>query len=138
MMGWLASAIGRAALRPFAQALPPLGDTERAALEAGTVGFEGQLFAGRPDIRALMEVRPQPFTNAEKRFLDYEVRELCGMLDDHAIDQAGDMPPEVWRFLREKRFSAWSSRPNMAAWALATRPLPTWSRELPPSTSPPQ
>lgn len=104
MMGWLASAIGRAALRPFAQALPPLGDTERAALEAGTVGFEGQLFAGRPDFSALLEVRPQPFTNAEKRFLDHEVRELCGMLDDHAIDQAGDMPPEVWRFLREKRF----------------------------------
>ena len=104
MMAWLASAIGRAAMGPFARALPPLGDTERAALEAGTVGFEGQLFAGRPDFSALLEVRPQAFTEAEQSFLENEVRELCGMLDDHAIDQAGDMPPEVWRFLREKRF----------------------------------
>jgi acyl-CoA dehydrogenase len=26
---------------PFFKALPSMGDTERAALEAGTVGFEG-------------------------------------------------------------------------------------------------
>jgi alkylation response protein AidB-like acyl-CoA dehydrogenase len=26
------------------------------------------------------------------------------MLDDDAIDRAGDLPPEVWRFLREKKF----------------------------------
>ncbi|RZL03138.1 MAG: acyl-CoA dehydrogenase [Rubrivivax sp.] len=103
-MGWLASAIGRAAIGPFGKALPPLGDTERAALEAGTVGFEGQLFAGRPDFSALLKVRPQAFTPQEQSFLDNEVTTLCGMLDDHAIDQAGDMPPEVWRFLREKRF----------------------------------
>ena len=31
---------------------------------------------------------------------------LVGMLDDHAIDQAGDLPPEVWQYLREHRFPA--------------------------------
>ena len=30
-----------------------MGDTERAALEAGTVGFEGRIFAGQPDFDAL-------------------------------------------------------------------------------------
>ncbi len=100
----VARTVGRLALAPFTKALPPIGDTERAALEAGTVGFEGRLFAGRPDFDALAAVGPNRLTDAERSFLDNEVRELIEMLDDHAIDEAGDLPPEVWRYLREKKF----------------------------------
>ena len=100
----LADTLGRAAMGPFTKALPPMGDTERAALEAGTVGFEGELFAGRPDFDALRAREPAPLSEAEQRFLDEDVRDLCAMLDDHAIDEAGDLPPEVWQFLRERRF----------------------------------
>jgi acyl-CoA dehydrogenase len=60
----LASLIGRWAMQPFSKALPPLGDTERAALEAGTVGFEGQLFAGRPDFRCARRHGAQPVDGA--------------------------------------------------------------------------
>ncbi len=100
----VARTVGRLALAPFTKALPPIGDTERAALEAGTVGFEGRRFAGRPDFDALAAVGPNRLTDAERSFLDNEVRELIEKLDDHAIDEAGDLPPEVWRFLREKKF----------------------------------
>jgi len=100
----LASLIGRKAMKSFAKALPPLGDTERAALEAGTVGFEGQLFAGRPDFDALAAVGPNQLDQRERDFLQRQVPVLCGMLDDFAIDQAHDLPPEVWRFLRDERF----------------------------------
>lgn len=100
----LATLIGRWAMQPFSKALPPLGDTERTALEAGTVGFEGQLFAGRPDFDALAAAGPNQLSAQEEAFLANEVPALCRMLDDHAIDQARDLPPEVWRFLREKRF----------------------------------
>ena len=96
--------VGSLALSAFTKALPPIGDTERAALEAGTVGFEGQLFSGRPDFDALASVGPNQLSAAEQSFLDHEVVELISMLDDFEIDQAGDLPPEVWRFLREKRF----------------------------------
>jgi acyl-CoA dehydrogenase len=100
----LATFIGRWAMQPFSRALPPLGDTERAALEAGTVGFEGQLFAGAPDFDVLAGVGPNQLTPREQAFIEHEVPALCRMLDDHAIDQARDLPPEVWRWLREKRF----------------------------------
>ena len=100
----LSNWIGRLAMQPFAKALPPMGDTERAALEAGTVGFEGQLFAGRPDFDLLAATGPNHLTEREQSFLDHEVRELVAMLDDFAIDQARDMPPEVWQFMRDKRF----------------------------------
>jgi len=96
--------LGRAAMKPFARALPVMGDTERAALEAGTVGFEGRLFSGRPDFGALLAAGPNVLSAAEQAFLDKEVTALCAMLDDFAIDQAGDLPAEVWAYLREHRF----------------------------------
>ncbi len=100
----IAEFVGRLAMAPFAKALPPMGDTERAALEAGTVGFEGQLFAGRPDFDALLACGPNKLTTEEQAFLDNEVHTLCGMIDDFAIDTARDLPPEVWQYLRDKRF----------------------------------
>jgi acyl-CoA dehydrogenase len=96
--------LGQAAMKPFARALPVMGDTERAALEAGTVGFEGRLFSGRPDFDALLAAGPNVLTSKEQAFLDREVTTLCTMLDDFAIDQAGDLPAEVWAYLRERRF----------------------------------
>ncbi|WP_418316809.1 acyl-CoA dehydrogenase [Piscinibacter sakaiensis] len=99
-----AAMIGRAALKPFASALPSMGDTERAALEAGSVGFEGELFAGRPDFDALLARGPNRLTGQEQHFLDHEVVLLNAMLNDHEIDEAGDLPPEVWQWLRERRF----------------------------------
>ena len=100
----LSTVLGRLSLGAFTRALPALGDTERAALEAGTVGFEGALFAGCPDFDALRSRGPNRLTAAEQAFLDHEVRELSAMLDDFAIDEAHDLPPEVWRYLREKKF----------------------------------
>lgn len=96
--------IGGWAMAAFTQARPPIGDTERAALEAGTVGFEGQLFAGRPDFDALAGVGPNQLSAAEQAFLDTEVVALIALIDDFEIDQSGDLPPAVWQFLREKRF----------------------------------
>ncbi len=96
--------IGRAAMGPFAKALPAMGDTERAALEAGTVGFEGELFAGRPDFDSLRSRGPNRLTDEEQAFIDTEVRVLNAMLDDFEIDEARDLPPEVWQYLREKKF----------------------------------
>jgi acyl-CoA dehydrogenase len=100
----IANIVGRAAFGPFSKALPPMGDTERAALEAGTVGFEGRLFAGRPDFDVLRQVPANRLTADEQAFLDREVMALCALLDDFAIDEARDLPPEVWQFLREHRF----------------------------------
>ncbi|HUL67087.1 MAG TPA: acyl-CoA dehydrogenase [Burkholderiaceae bacterium] len=100
----LASFLGNLALKPFSGALPPMGETERAALEAGTVGFEGRLFSGRPDFDALLQVGPNRLSAEEESFLANEVATLCSMLDDYRIDEEGDLPPEVWRFLAEQRF----------------------------------
>jgi acyl-CoA dehydrogenase len=100
----LAQLIGQLAAAPLARALPAMSATERAALEAGTVGYEGSLFAGRPDFKRLSALGAPKLDAAEQAFLDNEVRTLCAMLDDFAIETARDLPPEVWAYLKHKKF----------------------------------
>ena len=86
------------------RALPRLGETERVALEAGTVWWDGELFSGRPDWQSLLDFRVQPLSAAEAEFLAGPVDSLCRMVDDWQISQQRDLPPEVWDFLREHGF----------------------------------
>ncbi len=100
----LSNMLGRAMMPVFKKALPKIGDTERAALESGTVGFEGCFFEGKADFARLARipaVRPNP---EEQAFLEQQVPELCRMLDDYAIDQEQDLPQEVWQYLRRHGF----------------------------------
>jgi acyl-CoA dehydrogenase len=85
--------------------MPPLSATEREALEAGTVWWDGELFGGRPDWKRLLSLPGPSLTAEEQAFLDGPVEELCGMLDDWTIvESLHDLPPEVWRFIKEKGF----------------------------------
>lgn len=88
----------------FARVLPRLGDTERVALEAGTVWWDGELFAGMPDWQKLLDFAPRPLSAEEQAFLDGPTEELCRRLDDWEIHQQRDLPPEIWAFIREHRF----------------------------------
>jgi len=100
----LSSLLGRLLMVAFTNALPKLGETERAALEAGTVGFEGCLFEGKADFARLAAIPAEQLTEEERAFLEERVAELCGMLDDFTIDEAHDLPDEVWSYLRTHRF----------------------------------
>ncbi len=84
--------------------LPTMGDTERIALEAGTVWWDGDLFSGNPDWRKLLDFQPQALSERERAFLDGPVEELCRMVDDWRINQDRDLSPEVWDFLKRERF----------------------------------
>ena len=57
-------------LRFYTKILPPLSDTERTALEAGTVGFEGELFSGMPKWDQLLSQPKPELTAEEQAFLD--------------------------------------------------------------------
>ncbi|WP_159015506.1 acyl-CoA dehydrogenase [Cognatiluteimonas profundi] len=89
----------------YTRILPPLSDTERTAIEAGTVGFEGQLFSGRPDWNQLLSQPAPVLTAAEQAFLDGPCETLCRMSDDWDISHVrADLPPEIWDYLKHNKF----------------------------------
>ncbi len=86
-------------------AMPNMSATEREALEAGTVSWEGDLFSGAPDFSVLLNAPKAKLTDEEQAFLDGPVTELCGMLNDWDITHNRvDLPPEVWKFIKEHKF----------------------------------
>ncbi len=92
-------------LKIFRKLLPPISDTERAALEAGSVWWEAELFRGDPDWRRLCDIPAPYLSEAEQAFLDGPVEQLCAMLDDWDITHIRrDLSPEAWRFIKEQGF----------------------------------
>src|SRR5450756_747847 len=92
-------------LRLFRRILPQMSQTEREALEAGTVWWDGDLFSGKPDWNKLLAY-PKPTLNAaERAFVDGPVEEVCAMMNDWQIThELHDLPPHVWQFLKDKGF----------------------------------
>ena len=99
--------ISRPFLRAYLRLLPKMSNTEREALEAGTVWWDGELFSGNPDWSKLRANPPPRLSAEEQAFLDGPCEELCRMLDDFDIThRRGDLPPEVWAFLKSRGFFA--------------------------------
>ena len=87
------------------KALPPLSQTEKIALETGSVGFEGDLFGGDPDWNKLLNYPRPQLTAEEQAFLDGPVEELCRMTNDWEITHVhADLPPELWDFIKRNKF----------------------------------
>jgi acyl-CoA dehydrogenase len=92
-------------LAVYRKMLPTLSDTEKVALETGTVGWEGELFAGNPNWDSLLDQQWPELNEEEKAFVDGPVEELCQMLNPwENSHELADLPPEVWTFLKENRF----------------------------------
>jgi acyl-CoA dehydrogenase len=94
-------------LRVFRKVLPKISETEQVALDAGTVGFEGELFSGKPAWSQLLSEPKPRLTAEEQAFLDGPCEELCAMIDDwHITHEIADLPPPVWDFVKRKGFFA--------------------------------
>jgi acyl-CoA dehydrogenase len=91
----------------FKKILPPLSDTEREAMEAGDVWWDGDLFQGKPDWKKLHAIPKPELSGEEQAFMDNEVETLLKMLDDYKIVQEQrDLPAEVWQYIKDNGFFA--------------------------------
>ncbi|MBT8085561.1 MAG: acyl-CoA dehydrogenase [Woeseia sp.] len=99
--------ITRPALKIYRTMLPSMSDTEREALEAGSVWWDGELFSGMPDWDRLLSFPAPKLSDEEQAFLDGPCEELCRMLDEWDIaHRRADMPEEVWAFIKRHKFFA--------------------------------
>ncbi|MDH4558622.1 acyl-CoA dehydrogenase [Pseudomonas sp. BN417] len=90
----------------FQRVLPPMSETERDAIEAGTVWWDGELFSGRPDWQKLLDSPRPQLTEEEQAFLDGPTEELCAMVSDWQIGQQLDLPAEAWAHIKRHGFFA--------------------------------
>jgi acyl-CoA dehydrogenase len=94
-------------MKKYLKLLPAMSSTEREALDAGTVWWDGELFTGGPNWQKLMSAKAPVLTNAEQAFLDGPCEELCAMLDDWDIThRRADLPAPVWDFIKSRGFFA--------------------------------
>ena len=99
--------ITRRFMKAYLKLLPSMSQTEKEALEAGTVWWDGELFTGAPNWAKLLSARAPQLNAEEQAFLDGPCEELCGMLDDWNIThERGDLPPAVWDYLKSRGFFA--------------------------------
>ena len=84
--------------------LPKISETEKTAIEAGTVWVDGELFSGKPNFQRLLNEAYPDLTDEEQAFLDGPVEEVCAMVTDWEIWQRRDLPPEVWAYLKKNKF----------------------------------
>jgi acyl-CoA dehydrogenase len=99
--------ITRRFMKAYIKLLPSMSQTEREALEAGTVWWDGELFTGAPKWSKLLAAKPPQLSGEEQAFLDGPCEELCHMLDDWDIThKRADLAPHVWDFLKSKGFFA--------------------------------
>ena len=90
----------------FQRVLPPMSDTERDAIEAGTVWWDGELFSGRPDWDKLLAYPKAQLSEEEQAFLDGPTEELCAMVSDWQIGQQMDLPAKAWEHIKQHGFFA--------------------------------
>ena len=88
----------------FQRVLPPMSETERDAIEAGTVWWDGELFSGRPNWNTLLDYPRPTLTAEEQAFIDGPTEELCAMVSDWDIGQRMDLPPEAWAHIKAHGF----------------------------------
>src|SRR3990167_8029553 len=102
---WRRRLFSTRALKMFRREMPAMSRTEREAITAGTVTWEGDIFRGNPNWNKLLSLPCAKLTEEEQAFLDGPVEVLCGMINDWDITHnRADLPPEVWAFLKEQGF----------------------------------
>lgn len=109
LLAWNVAPLRRRLLAPalvaVRRALPPISDTERQALDAGTVWWEAELFAGDPRWQKLLDLPAPGLSAAEQAFLDGPTAALCAQLDDWQITHVDrDLSPAVWQTIRTQGF----------------------------------
>jgi acyl-CoA dehydrogenase len=102
---WRRIVLTRAIFKTYKSVLPQMSETERDALGAGTVWWEGELFRGDPDWKKLLAMPVPKLSAEEQSFMDNEVEQACALVNDWQVTTAlNDLSPETWKFIKERGF----------------------------------
>ncbi|RAP31558.1 acyl-CoA dehydrogenase [Candidatus Marinamargulisbacteria bacterium SCGC AG-343-D04] len=84
--------------------LPTISQTEKEAIEAGTVWMDAELFSGYPDFKKILAQSYPRLQSEEEQFLEGPTEELCKLVKDWEVYQNRDFPQEVWDYFKKEKF----------------------------------
>lgn len=84
--------------------LPSISDTEREALEAGTVWIDGDFFGGKADFARLLAEPYSKLSDEEQAFLEGPVEELLARTDRFEIGRTKKVSDELMQFIKDQGF----------------------------------
>ncbi|MBL7556110.1 MAG: acyl-CoA dehydrogenase [Bdellovibrionaceae bacterium] len=91
-------------MKILANIMPAISETERSAIEAGSVWVEKDLFSGKPDFKKLIN-EPYPHLTAdEKAFMEGPVERLCAAIDDWKLWETREIPQDAWEIIKKEKF----------------------------------
>jgi acyl-CoA dehydrogenase len=94
-------------LKIYKKIMPEMSSTEKDAIDAGSVWWDGEIFSGNPNWQALHNIPQARLTTQEQAFLDGPVEDVCKMCDDWEVTHKNaDLSVEVWQFLKDNKFFA--------------------------------
>jgi acyl-CoA dehydrogenase len=94
-------------LKLYKKIMPEMSSTEKDAIDAGTVWWDGEIFSGNPNWHTLHGIPQARLTAEEKAFLDGPVEEVCRMCNDWEVTHKNaDLSAEVWQYLKDNKFFA--------------------------------
>lgn len=94
-------------LKLYKKIMPEMSSTEKDAIDAGTVWWDGEIFSGNPNWQVLHNIPQARLTAEEQSFLDGPVEEVCHMCNDWDVTHTrADLSPEVWQYLKDNKFFA--------------------------------
>lgn len=89
----------------FKKMAPKVSQTEQVALDAGTVGWDGELFSGRPQWGELLSKPALALSEEEQSFIDNQCSVAASMCNAYDVGvQRADLPAPLWEFLKKERF----------------------------------
>jgi acyl-CoA dehydrogenase len=99
--------ISKPILKIYKKIMPEMSSTEKDAIDAGTVWWDGEIFSGNPNWQTLHNIPQARLTAEEQAFIKGPVEEVCKMCNDWEVTHKNaDLSPEVWQFLKDHKFFA--------------------------------
>lgn len=84
--------------------IPPISATEQAAIDAGDIWWEAQLFRGMPNWKSFQDFRLTTLTEEELQFLNNQTNILCSKIDTWKMYQTHCLQQEVWDYILQEGF----------------------------------
>ena len=94
-------------LQAFKNVMPDMSSTEKEAIDAGSVWWDGEIFSGNPNWQNLHSIPKARLTSEEQAFLEGPVEEACKMYSDwETTHKQADISEELWQYLKDNKFFA--------------------------------